>query len=247
MTFIDTHCHLDLCKNNKEMIENAKRKNVRILTCGVDVDTNKKALEFSKMKNVEACLGIYPSNCLKLSDEKIDAEIDFIRKNREKIVAISEVGLDLMESSELDKQIKNFEKFINLAKELNLPIVVHSRKAEKNAVDFLEKFDYDKVVMHCFCGNFKLVKRIIENKWFFNIPTNVKFSEHFQKLVEITPIEQLFCETDSPYLHPNKKFPNEPANVIESYKKIAEIKKLKLNEVEKIIEGNFERVFGTTI
>ena len=89
----------------------------------------------------------------------------------------------------------------------------------------------------------KLVKRVIENGWSFSIPANVKNSDHFQKVVEVVPIGQLFCETDTPFLHPDKKFPNEPKNVIESYKKIAEIKKISLEEVEKKIEGNFRRVF----
>jgi len=75
-----------------------------------------------------------------------------------------------------------------------------------------------------------------------SIPTAVKNSEHFQKVVEIVPIENLLCETDSPYSHPDKKFPNEPANVVESYKMIAKIKGLGLNEVEEKIEKNFERL-----
>jgi TatD DNase family protein len=98
--------------------------------------------------------------------------------------------------------------------------------------------------MHCFSGSFKLVNRIIENGWYLTIPTNVTFSEHFQKVVERVDIKSLLCETDSPFLHPIKgKHDNEPANIIESYRKIAEIKKLGLNEVEKIIENNFERLF----
>jgi len=99
--------------------------------------------------------------------------------------------------------------------------------------------------MHCFSGNMNLVKRIIKNNWRLSIPANVKYSEHFQKIIEITPIENLFCETDSPFLHPDKKFPNEPANVIESYKKISEIKNLSLAEVEKKIEENYKRLFNS--
>src|SRR3990167_9969538 len=98
--------------------------------------------------------------------------------------------------------------------------------------------------MHCFSGNMNLVSRIINNNWSLSIPANVKHSEHFQKIVKETPIKQLFCETDSPYLHPDKKFPNEPSNVIESYKKISEIKNLSLAEVEKIIEGNYKKFFN---
>ena len=97
--------------------------------------------------------------------------------------------------------------------------------------------------MHCFCGKLSLVKRIIENKWYLSIPASVKNTEHFQSVIKITPLNQLFCETDSPYLHPDKKFPNEPAFVIESYQKIAEIKNLTLLEVEEQLEKNYQNLF----
>jgi TatD DNase family protein len=246
MKFIDTHSHLDICKNHYAIIENAKKANVRILTCGINIETNRKTLELAKKyEEVEACLGIYPTDCLKLSDKKIDKEIEFIKQNKDKIVAISEVGLDLKEADEstLEKQKSNLQKFIDLAKELDKPIIIHSRKAEAEAIELLEKSNYKKIIMHCFSGKIKLVKQIIENGWSLSIPTNVKHAEHFQNVIELTPIEQLFCETDSPYLHPDKKFPNESANVVESYKKIAEIKGLSLEETGKKIEENYNRLF----
>ena len=244
MKYIDIHSHLDICKNIPKIIENFK--NGIILTVGVNSKTNKKALLLSKKyKNVEACLGGYPSDLLKLKDEEIDNEIKFIKENKEKIIEISEIGLDLKENSNdtLEKQKENLGKFVNLAKSLNLPIIVHSRYAEFETIEFLEKFDYKKIIMHCFSGNMKLVKRIIENKWFLSIPANVKNSKHFQKIIEITPIENLFCETDSPFLHPDKLRNNEPKNVEVSYKKIAEIKNLKLNEVKNKIYKNYKRIF----
>ncbi len=97
--------------------------------------------------------------------------------------------------------------------------------------------------MHCFSGNMKLVKRIIENNWSLSIPANIKNSNHFQKIVEITPIQNLFCETDSPFLHPDKIRNNEPKNVLESYKKIAEIKGLNLEEVQNKIYNNYKKLF----
>ncbi len=245
MTFIDIHSHLEMCQD--EIIDNAKKANVKIiLTCGIDIKTNRKALELSKkFPEVKACLGIYPTDSLNLTDKELNEEINFIKQNKNKIIGIGEVGLDQKEKdqSTLEKQKKTFQKFINLARELNIPIVIHSRKAEAEAIELLEKSNYKKIIMHCFNGNLKLVKKIIENGWFLSIPTNVKHAEHFQKVIELTPIEQLFCETDSPFLHPDKKFPNEPANVVESYKKIAEIKKLSLKEVEKKIEENYKKLF----
>ncbi|MCK9568113.1 TatD family hydrolase [Candidatus Pacearchaeota archaeon] len=230
----------------KTAIKNADKEKVKIVTCGIDISSNRKVLKIKKENlEVQICLGIYPSDALKLSEKEFDSEIEFIKKNKDKIVAIGEVGLDLKENSPetLEKQKDNLSKFVQLAKELNKPIIIHSRKAEAECIEFLEELDYKKIVMHCFSGNFKLVRKIIENNWMLTIPTSVKNSEQFQKVIEITPIENLFCETDSPFLHPDKKFPNEPANVIESYKKISEIKNLPLKEVEKILEKNYANFF----
>ena len=241
---IDIHSHLDICEDYEAMIERAKK--FKILTCGVDVNSNRKALEIAdKFDNVFACLGIYPTDALKISDDDIARELKFIRKNKEKIIAIGEVGMDLKESGigTLTRQKETLKKFVLLAKDLNKPVIIHSRKAEKETIELLEEIEYDKILMHCFSGKIKLVKKIIENGWFLSIPTSVKNTLHFQEIIKLAPIEQLFCETDSPFLHPDKGFPNEPANVIESYKVIAEIKGLNLKEVEKQIENNFKNIF----
>jgi TatD DNase family protein len=98
--------------------------------------------------------------------------------------------------------------------------------------------------MHCFSGNMKLIQRIIKNGWFLSIPTAVKHATHFQEVIKLAPLNQLLCETDAPYLHPDKERDNESKNIIVSYEKIAEIKKLPLKEVEKQIEDNYRRLFG---
>jgi TatD DNase family protein len=244
--FIDAHSHIDLLDDYKTAIKNAEKEKVKIIVAGIDIKSNRKILEIKKENpEVQICLGIYPSDALKLSEKEFDSEIEFIKKNKDKILAIGEVGLDLKENSQetLEKQKENLSKFVKLAKELNKPIIIHSRKAEEECINFLEKLNYNKIIMHCFSGNFKLVKRIIEKNWMMTIPTSVKNSQHFQKVVEINPIENLLCETDSPFLHPDKKFPNEPANVIESYKKISKIKNIPLKEVEQIIEKNYANFF----
>lgn len=248
MKFIDIHSHLDICKNIPEVVENCKGKEILIVTCGTDLETNRKTLELKeKYPEIEICLGIYPLDGLKLSEEEIEKEVSFIRKNKNKILGIGEVGLDLhtiKDSENFEKQKKVFGKMIELAKELDKPIFVHSRDAEKETIEFLETFDYKKIVMHCFSGNMKLVKKIIDNGWKLSIPASVKYNEHFQKVVEIAPIENLFCETDSPFLHPDRiqGMKNTPENVLESYKKIAEIKGLEMDEVKEKVWGNFKRL-----
>ncbi len=247
MVYIDIHSHIVFYSEEKieKVIQNAKNSNVKIiLDNGLDKKTNRKIISLSeKHPEIKPVLGLYPSDTTKLNEQQINEEIEFIKNNKGKIIAIGEVGLDLKKDQNLDKQILVFEKFIKLSQELDIPLIVHSRKAEEKTIDILEKNSAKKVIMHCFCGKFKLVKRIIDNDWFLSIPSNVTYSEQFQKIVKEIPLENIFCETDSPFLHPRREKNNEPVNVIECYKKIAEIKKLSLNEVEKKIEENYKRIF----
>jgi len=243
--YIDVHCHLNILENVSEVVETMKEKRVFAVAHGTDIKSNREVLELSeKFENVSSALGIYPLEALSLSDEEIEKEIEFIRNNKEKIVAIGEVGLDLKNpDSNLEKQKIVFQKFIDLAIELDKPIVVHSRKAELECIEMLESSGIKKVVMHCFSGKLKLLDRIVSNDWYLSIPTCIKNTLHFGFVVEKVSLENLLAETDSPYLHPDKKFPNEPGNVIESYKKISEIKKLHLGEIEKSLENNYNKLF----
>lgn len=247
MVFIDMHCHIDFYKDEEieKIIERARKENVGIIVNNsVKTENMSRVMKLAeKYEEVKAGLGIYPIDVLPLNDKEFEKEIEYIRKNKDGIVVIGEVGLDYKEDAEEhDKQKDVFRRFISLSIELNKPIIVHSRKAEGECIQILEEMKAKKVIMHCFSGKLSLVKRIIENKWFLTIPTSVKNSEHFQKVISMTPIKQLLCETDSPYLHPDKKMNNEPANVVESYKKIAEIKGISLNEAEKMIGENYNRL-----
>jgi TatD DNase family protein len=265
--FIDVHCHLNYLKNIEEVIEKARKNNVGIIISnGTKPETNQENLligkKYSELKipressslklatkpepvrAVRVAMGIYPIDALELSDSEIDKQIEFIRKNKSKIVAIGEVGLDFKESDEKERQINIFEKFIALAKELNKPIIVHSRKAEKECIETLEKMKAEKVVMHCFSGKMKFLERIVSNGWLLSIPGSINYNPYFQDVVRKVPIKNLLCETDSPFLHPERKENNEPANVIFSYKKISELKDLALEEVEDLIEKNYLSLFG---
>ncbi|MBM3232741.1 TatD family deoxyribonuclease [Candidatus Pacearchaeota archaeon] len=246
MTYIDIHCHLDLLENISQVIENANNSGVEIiLTQGINAETNRKALALAKeYKEVKACLGIYPIDALKMTDKEIDSEIAFIKANKKYIVAIGEVGMDFKEDDiDHERQKKIFTKFIALSIELDMPIIIHSRKAEKECIELLEKCNAMKVIMHCFCGKWKLVERIQKNGWFLTVPTSVTKSEQFQAIAQEVPLAQLFCETDSPYLHPDKIWPNEPANIVRSYLELARLRKISVEDGREIIRNNYLKLF----
>jgi len=245
--FIDVHCHLDMLENIDLVIDRARKNNVNIMvTQGVNPASNKKVLALAaQYPEIKAALGLYPIDSLSFKEKQIEEEFAFIKKNAKHVSAIGEVGLDLKEDKEqFTKQQRVFQQAIDTSMELDVPIIIHSRKAELQAIIQLEQSKTKKVIMHCFSGKLSLVKRIVENKWSLSIPTSVKNSEHFQKVIEMTPITQLLCETDSPYLHPDREFPNEPKNVITSYEMIAKIKGMKLKDVEKQLEKNYRMLFN---
>jgi len=255
---IDVHSHLDhslLINKIDEIINRAKNAGLKhIITNGINPETNRTCLELSKKYGIVKCaMGIYPRNALKkeiesgeyplkIEDFNIDDEMEFIRKNKNSIVAISEVGLDFV-NGEDKEQIEDFQKMIKIAEELKKPIVVHSRKAELKCIEMLESSKNKKIIMHCFSGKKSLVKKVEDNGWFLTAPTIVVRSQQFQDIVKNVAISQLFCETDSPYLSPYKNQCNEPAFVIESYNKIAEIKGMDINEVVNNIYMNWHKVF----
>ena len=256
---IDIHSHLDhfyFKDDLAKVIDNARKAGVKvILTAGINPETNRKALEIAgKYDIVKPCLGIYPIQTLQreieagdypLKQNKFDVEeeIRFIQKNKNKISAVGEVGLDYSMGEDTKSQQKLFEKMISLAEKINKPIVVHSRKAESNCVEILQSSKLKKIVMHCFCGRKNIVNKIINNGWFLTAPTSIVRSTQFQENVKLCPITQLFCETDAPYLSPYKNQTNEPAFILESYKQIAEIKGMELKEVINNLWMNWQRVF----
>lgn len=243
---IDIHCHLDYPPLNDDLdkvIDNAKKAGLKvILTSGTNPQSNRKVLEIAeKYDIVKPCLGLYPVQENKFN---ADEEISFIEKNRNKITAVGEVGMDyFLVRDDLGEQKALFEKIISLVEKINKPIIVHSRKAEADCVNMLESSKLKKIVMHCFSGRKSLVKKVIDNGWFLTIPASVVRSQQFQDNAKTAPITQLFCETDSPYLSPFKDRSNEPAFVAESYKKIAEIKGMELKEVVNNVWMNWQKTF----
>ncbi len=256
--FIDIHSHLDyepLFSEIGSVVKNASSSGLKIVvTAGIHPESNRAALKLAAGYDiVKATLGLYPVDALQNELEEngqagtysvdVDKEIAFIRENREKIVAIGEIGLDFKTGKDKDEQIKLFRQMLDLALELDKPVVIHSRKAESDALDILDDYKGLRVILHCFSGKKKLVIKARDKGYFLTVPTNVVRSQQFQDMIRMVPLRQLFCETDSPYLSPFREKRNEPAFVVESYKKIAEIKGMDISEAANIIYNNWQRVF----
>ncbi|MGM5481274.1 MAG: TatD family hydrolase [Nanobdellota archaeon] len=263
MRLVDIHAHMDmepLVNKREQILKRAADVGVKVIVAnGTDPESNRRVLALSQQYDViKPALGIYPTHTTEYTPEEIDEEIEFIRQ--QKPVAIGEVGLDyklvneddVRELKELSEQEQEehkkrqqdaFEKFIRLAQELDIPLIIHSRKAESDVIDMLIKHKAKKVIMHCFMGKKKFVKQIQEQGWTFSIPTVVTKLQQMQDIVTTTKLSKLLTETDAPYLGPDPEQHNEPANISLSITKIAELKGLTETETADQIFMNYMRLF----
>jgi len=244
---IDVHCHLtDKYFEDKldQVIKRAKKNNVvNIISNGVNLEDNKKILEITKKYDiVKASFGFYPDDIIKSTSEEIEKNLEFIKKNKNKIIAIGEVGLDLYNNLDLKKQKEVFIKVIELSERIKKPLIIHSRKAENECINLLKNYKV-KAIFHCFSGNFNLVNEIEKNNFMLSIPCNIVRAEHFQNIVKNFNLNQILTETDAPYLSPFKDKMNEPSFIVETIKIISKIKNLEKDEVEKIIFKNYQNFF----
>ena len=249
MPLADVHCHLDLFNNEeiKEVIRRAQDAQLKaIITNGINPESNRKTLDLAKrFPLVRPALGLYPTDAIKLRGEEIEDELEFIQKNKDAIAAIGEVGLDntAKDNGLLKRQGEILEKLIALSEKMRKPLILHTRKAEQEAIDMLESASVKNPLLHCFCGKLKLVRRAADNGYHFSIPAAVVRMEHFQKVVEMLPLPQLHAETDSPYLSPYKEQKNEPSFIIESVRKIAEIKSMTIEDTAGNLFMNYQKIF----
>lgn len=244
---IDAHCHLEQKEYDGKLDELIERwkKGLRFIvsSCAHFEDLN-KTIEIYEMYKpfVRVCIGLHPEFIKNLREEQIEAVFKFIRRHVNDIVAIGEVGLDyhwVKEPEWREKQKTLFIRFIRLAKELNLPLVVHSWAGEKEAIAILENegMRKKKVLMHCLTEK-DVVQKVIENDWFVSIGPGILKSKDVKRIVRDMSINKLMLETDSPWFKQEGQEFGEPINVKFVLEKIAEIKKIPIQEVEKQTDRN---------
>ncbi len=250
---IDSHCHLDhepLYSNIKDVIKRSKESGLnKILT----ISTNSKSFEnIKKIINLDdiiyGSIGIHPHET---SSDNMDKE--FIVENAikfKKIIGVGETGLDFYyENSKKDDQIESFEKHIEASIELNYPLIVHSRSAEIETFDILNRYKNRdiKILMHCFTGSKEFAKKMMTLNAYFSASGIITFknSVDLQETFKMIESDKILIETDSPFLAPTpmrgKK--NEPSFIKYTLKKLSELKSKTIDELETITNDNFERLF----
>lgn len=252
---IDSHCHLLASRYDmpvNEIIENCFSENISLL---LNIATKEsefnEILDISrKYKRIYNSVGIHPHETENLDSGIFDRISNVILENN-KTIAVGETGLDFYYNhSNKKSQIYSFEKHIEKALEHNLPIIVHSRDAEKDTKEILysykNKSDITGVI-HCFTGSEKFAREMIDIGFYISFSGIITFknSSNLREIVSIVDKNRILVETDSPFLAPvpNRGKTNMPSFIIHTIKQISAILNISEAEVEKITSNNFFNLF----
>lgn len=250
---IDVHCHLeqkDYDADRENIIQQCKRELKFVVTCCAHPDDLEKTFEiYEKFKPfVHISIGIHPEFIKELKEERINEVIEKIKKNKNNISAIGEVGLDyhwVKEPEFREKQKELFRKMIALSKELELPVIIHCWNASEDTIEILEEegMKNKKVLMHMF-NDRRFLQRVLENGWFISIGPGIAKSKDTKKFARDMPLDRIMLETDSPWFGQENQKYGMPTNVKIAAEKIAEAKKISIEEVEKQTDLNAIKFFG---
>lgn len=256
MRLIDSHAHLDDEKFNEDreiLIEQIKQSGIeKIISAGYSLEGSKQAIELAnKYEFIYATAGISPNDIPQTEEELwiMLKEIKEIVQKNSKVIAIGEIGLDYYWNKE-NKSLQNlaFQKQIELANKLKLPIVIHTREAVMDTIDILKHNEVlKKGVFHCCPLNRELVKEALKLGFYISFagPITFKNSKNANEIIEMVPIDKMLIETDSPYLAPEpvRGTRNDPRNVKYMAKKVAEVKNISVEEIAEVTCENVKKLF----
>ena len=250
---IDTHAHLDDARfdgDRDAMIARAREAGVEhFVTIGCDLTTSRAAVELAdRYPFIYATVGVHPHEARQIGDSWYD---DLRRlAQHKKVVAYGEIGLDYHYNHSPPKlQRERFREQITLARELRLPIVVHTREAQDDTIAILKEENAADVggVFHCFSGDARLAKNALDLGFLLSFSGVITFQNAtmLRDIVKTVPMDRILVETDSPYLTPapHRGKRNEPAHVRLVAEKIAAIQGMTADQIAELTSQNARRVF----
>ena len=248
---VDTHCHLyfDELKNDIDGVLNrADELGVKRFICvGTNLTDSFKSFKLAQQyENIYATAGIHPHDAGSVENNYIEK----LRKLLEnyKIVAVGEMGLDYFRNiSNPDEQKQVFKKQLNLAQEINKPIVFHNRDADKDTIKILSDFSKVNGVAHCFSSSYDTAIKLIEMGFYISFSGNLTFkNSHLPEVAKKLPLDRLLVETDSPFLSPMpfRGKTNEPSRVRYVAEKLAEIFNSNIEHIADVTTTNARALFN---
>lgn len=250
MELVDTHAHLNLpgYDDLEEVILRAKEAGVtRIVVVSIDLKTSREALELSERfpGYIFAAAGIHPHEVKNLEDRDYEELKNLLKK----AVALGEIGLDFAkEYSPRKQQFEHLERQLAIAKELDLPVVLHVREAYREIFPVLKKYLPLKAVFHCFAGGIEEARQVLDLGLYISVTGIVTFpkGDNIREVVRYAPLESLMLETDCPFLTPvpHRGKRNEPAYVQYVAEKVAEVKGIEVEECARVTTETARAFFG---
>lgn len=249
---VDSHAHLQWASFNKDLedvLDRAAREGVEnVVNVGFDFDGSRKGIELAdKYNELYAAVGFHPHVANQLDDNILD-ELEKLSENR-KVVAIGEVGLDYYRKlSPIEVQWRTFITQLSLAEKLDLPVIVHNREAHADVVKALSKFKGKiRGVMHCFSGSKDMARQCIKLGFYISFAGAVTYpnSRGLREVVQWIDLNRILLETDCPWLAPQdvRGKRNEPAFLVFTARKIAELKKISLEGLASATMANTNELF----
>ena len=252
---IDSHCHLNHVKNEfflDEVLSSAKVNNVNVI---LNISTKKSEFEeiieiSNTYEQVYFSLGIHPHEAHEMCNEVM--ELIYNNSENKKFIGVGETGLDFFYNhSQKQTQISSFEHQIEIAQNLSIPVIVHMRDSENETLEIIRRKSKEKSltgVIHCFTGSQKFADEMIELGFCISASGIITFkkSEELRSIFRNVPDDNLLVETDSPYLSPEPKRgkTNQPANIIYTINKLAEIRNSSIEHITNITNYNFRKLFN---
>ena len=253
---IDSHCHLTYEPMSSSLSETIKRANNDGVDYLLTISTEDKSFNnilkiLDNHKCVYGSYGIHPHEARKHKDIKAENIVQKIKMNK-KIIGIGESGLDFYYNhSEKKDQIDLFLEHIEASQQTNLPIIVHTRSAENETFEILQKAvkrNNLKILIHCFTGSKDFAFKLLDLGAYISASGVVTFKKSLDlaNTFKEIPIDRLLVETDSPYLAPEplRGKPNEPSYIIHTVKFLSELKKLSFENFSETTSKNFFKLFG---
>lgn len=255
MTLLDSHCHIDMPQFDDDrdaVVARAREAGVTnmLIVGGVDEDAgHRRALRVAESLGLPVSAGIHPHEA-RLANEAIYDELKQLAGEK-RIVAIGEIGLDFhYDHSPRPVQREAFRKQVRLAREVGLPVIVHTREADDETAALLESEAAAETggVIHCFTGGLELARRALDLGFFISFSGILAFprTEVIQQVARDLPLDRLLVETDAPFLAPppHRGKRNEPAFVVEVARRVASLRGSSLEEVGAAAAKNFSRLFS---
>ncbi|OGP49782.1 MAG: hydrolase TatD [Deltaproteobacteria bacterium RBG_13_43_22] len=251
--WIDSHAHLEMKEfdpDRPQVIERAVAKGITgIITIGTDLESSQKSLALAKTyQTIWATVGVHPHDAASFHPETLP-QLTRLAQDKQ-VVALGEIGLDFYRNLSPQKaQIETFRQLIQLAKTVNLPIIIHDREAHEEVLAILREEKAWEVggVFHCFSGDWEMAKQCLDLNFFLSVTGAVTYKKGsvLEEVVRRVPIESLLLETDAPFLspHPFRGKRNEPAYLVHTAEHVARLRGLALSELSQAVLQNTSRVF----